>query len=57
MKQFTSQRGSEQMFGLILVDTMGNEPVDFIEKMKPYVHFVPVCAELKLFRVPRDPIV
>ncbi|HOT05438.1 MAG TPA: DUF523 and DUF1722 domain-containing protein [Atribacter sp.] len=32
-------------------------PVDFIEKMKPYVHFVPVCPEVEIgLGVPRDPI-
>ncbi|HOT05787.1 MAG TPA: DUF523 and DUF1722 domain-containing protein [Atribacter sp.] len=31
--------------------------VDFIEKMKPYVHFVPVCPEVAIgLGVPRDPI-
>ena len=32
-------------------------PVDFIEKMKPYVHFVPVCPEVEIgLGIPRDPI-
>jgi len=30
---------------------------DFVEKIKPYIHFVPVCPEVEIgLEVPRDPI-